>query len=108
VTPYYDDGTCVIYHGDAMEVLPTLDPVSLVVTDPPYFQPATHYVPARGTADHQDHTRRRPLTGSARAVNRLVLTLKRWWNSEPDDWWDAPIVPAADVIENRRWLEEAS
>lgn len=34
--PYYDDGTCVIYHGDCREVLPGLDPVDLVITSPPY------------------------------------------------------------------------
>jgi DNA modification methylase len=36
MTPYYDDGTCVIYHGDCRDVLPDLDPVALVLTDPPY------------------------------------------------------------------------
>jgi site-specific DNA-methyltransferase (adenine-specific) len=36
--PYYDDGTCTIYHGDALELLPTMDPasVALVLADPPY------------------------------------------------------------------------
>jgi site-specific DNA-methyltransferase (adenine-specific) len=35
--PYYDDGQCVIYHGDCREILPALnvDP-ALVLTDPPY------------------------------------------------------------------------
>lgn len=38
MTPYYDDGTCVIYHGDCRAVLPTLPnwSVDLIVTDPPY------------------------------------------------------------------------
>lgn len=39
MTPYYDDGRgIVIYHGDAREILPTLEPgsVDLVLTDPPY------------------------------------------------------------------------
>lgn len=38
IRPYYDDGTCVIYHGDALEVIPALIPGSadLLVTDPPY------------------------------------------------------------------------
>jgi len=35
-TPYYDDGQITIYHGDCREVLPTLGPVDLVLTDPPY------------------------------------------------------------------------
>jgi site-specific DNA-methyltransferase (adenine-specific) len=34
--PYYDDGTVTIYHGDCREILPSLGPVDLVLTDPPY------------------------------------------------------------------------
>jgi hypothetical protein len=36
MTPYYDDEGITIYHGDCREVLPMLDPVDLVLTDPPY------------------------------------------------------------------------
>ena len=36
MTPYYQDNHCTIYHGDCLEVLPHLDPVDLVLTDPPY------------------------------------------------------------------------
>lgn len=38
MTPYYDDGTCVIYHGDCREVLPTFSDAiaDLVFADPPY------------------------------------------------------------------------
>jgi site-specific DNA-methyltransferase (adenine-specific) len=36
VKPYYEDAACTIYHGDCREVLPTLEPVDLVLTDPPY------------------------------------------------------------------------
>lgn len=37
MTPYYDDGTCVIYHGDCRDLLPDLATgVSLVLADPPY------------------------------------------------------------------------
>lgn len=36
--PYYEDGAVTIYHGDALEVLPSLPASSaaLVLTDPPY------------------------------------------------------------------------
>lgn len=34
--PYYQDNSVTIYHGDCRDILPTLDPVDLVLTDPPY------------------------------------------------------------------------
>lgn len=36
--PYFDDGQIQIWHGDCLEILPTLEPgsVDLVLTDPPY------------------------------------------------------------------------
>jgi site-specific DNA-methyltransferase (adenine-specific) len=34
--PYYDQDGIVIYHGDCRDILPTLPPVDLVLTDPPY------------------------------------------------------------------------
>jgi len=36
VRPYYEDGQTTIYHGDCREILPTLESVDLVLTDPPY------------------------------------------------------------------------
>ena len=37
VKPYYDDGRgIVIYHGDCREILPLLESVDLLLTDPPY------------------------------------------------------------------------
>lgn len=36
MTPYYDDGQVTIYHGDCRDILPRLDGVDLVLTDPPY------------------------------------------------------------------------
>jgi DNA modification methylase len=43
VTPYYQDDLVTIYHGDALEVAPSLGMVDLILTDPPFFMPATHY-----------------------------------------------------------------
>jgi site-specific DNA-methyltransferase (adenine-specific) len=34
--PYYEDSACKIFLGDCREILPLLDPVDLVLTDPPY------------------------------------------------------------------------
>ena len=36
IKPYYQDKWVTIYHGDCREILPTLEPVDLVLTDPPY------------------------------------------------------------------------
>lgn len=33
---YYQDNYATIYHGDCREILPQLEPVDLVLTDPPY------------------------------------------------------------------------
>ena len=37
MTPYYDHGGIKIFHGDCREILPHLDPVDLVLTDPPWI-----------------------------------------------------------------------
>lgn len=44
-SPYWQspDGRHVIYCADCLTVLPHLTGVDAVVTDPPYFLPATHY-----------------------------------------------------------------
>jgi site-specific DNA-methyltransferase (adenine-specific) len=36
IKPYYEHAGITIYHGDCREILPTLGPVDLVLTDPPY------------------------------------------------------------------------
>ncbi len=34
--PYYDYAGITIYHGDCLEIMPDLEKVDLVLTDPPY------------------------------------------------------------------------
>jgi DNA modification methylase len=36
LTPYYDDGQCVIFHGDCTEIMPTLGHFDVAFADPPY------------------------------------------------------------------------
>jgi len=36
MTPYYERDGIQIFHGDCRDILPTLPPVDLVLTDPPY------------------------------------------------------------------------
>lgn len=43
--PYYADDSVTLYHGDCLNVLTEIDPesVDVILTDPPFFMPATHY-----------------------------------------------------------------
>ena len=36
IMPYYNHAGIQIFHGDCLEILPQLEPVDLVLTDPPY------------------------------------------------------------------------
>ena len=36
MTPYYETPLGKLYHGDCLEIMPQLEPVDLVLTDPPY------------------------------------------------------------------------
>ncbi len=36
LSPYYKDAAVTLYHGDCLDVLPQLEPVDHVITDPPY------------------------------------------------------------------------
>ena len=36
IKPYYEENGITIYHGDCRQILPELEPVDLVLTDPPY------------------------------------------------------------------------
>lgn len=36
VKPYYQDDYCTIYNADCRKILPFLEPVDLVLADPPY------------------------------------------------------------------------
>ena len=38
MTPYYEHAGITIYHGDCRDILPSLDAVDVVVTDPPYSE----------------------------------------------------------------------
>ena len=43
MTPYYRHAGITIYHGDCLEVMPSLGKFDLLLTDPPYGIGAAHY-----------------------------------------------------------------
>ncbi len=64
--PYFQDKWVTIYHADCRDILPHLEPVDLVLTDPPY--PETTGV----------------ITGTWELINQVGVLLK---NSVADDCW---------------------
>jgi len=73
--PYYEHGGITIYHGDCREILPTLPPVDLVLTDPPY---------GIGT-DLEMHKKGGQQYGKAAAPNRQYANTN-WDTSAPPRW----------------------
>jgi site-specific DNA-methyltransferase (adenine-specific) len=41
--PYYNHTGITIYHGDCRDILPSLEPVDLVLTDPPFSVPVKYH-----------------------------------------------------------------
>ncbi len=73
MTPYYDDGSCVIYHGDCRELFPVWDwSGAFMVTDPPY---GMGYVSSQGVCATA------PIVGDAdTSLRDAVLSM---WGSRP-------------------------
>lgn len=88
--PYYEDGLVTIYHGDALDVLPTLDSVDLVLTDPPY---GANYVSNTGGRRGKEPIGNDGTRISLRLYKRIVPLLRAehmlWftrWDAWPDVW----------------------
>jgi site-specific DNA-methyltransferase (adenine-specific) len=90
VKPYYQDDLVTLYHGDCRDILPNLEPVDLVITDPPYgINYVSNHNIGRGTT---------PITNDGArlsvALQRKVIPLLRtkhvlWftrWDVWPDIW----------------------
>jgi DNA modification methylase len=97
--PYYQHAGITIYHGDALEVLPYLDPVDATVTDPPYgvnlgeYTGSSRYLnkPYASTEDTQEYVK----TFCVPAIEMCIFRSKRlamtpgnrcmWLYPQPDD-----------------------
>jgi site-specific DNA-methyltransferase (adenine-specific) len=71
--PYYQDSAVTIYHGDCREVLPMLDGVDLILTDPPYgINHPTDYA-ARGRGNRARTHDFKPVFGDDAEFNPTAL-----------------------------------
>jgi hypothetical protein len=57
IEPYYQDEWATIYLGDCREILPQLEPVSLILTDPPYPK---QFIPLYGDLARMSRSALRP------------------------------------------------
>ncbi len=68
IVPYYEDDAVTIYHGDCRDILPTLGPVDLVLTDPPY-----------GIGYNSGHEGSLPRSITGDEDTRLRDFILEWW-----------------------------
>ena len=78
--PYYESGGITIYHGDCLEILPTLARADLVLTDPPY-----------GIGEHGGKCRTRGAPGFSKHENL------GWDNERPSAGVIRAVIEAGDV-----------
>lgn len=111
--PYYQDKHCTIYHGDCREILPTLEPVDLVLTDPPYgIDLNTKYSLRKSAVSGRDYS---PVLGDSEPLDFaflfnlaplcVVFGANNWpqqipFNNKRDGWlcWDKRVSEKADAI----------
>lgn len=83
MNPYFDQGGVTIYHGDCREILPTLESVDAVITDPPYSSGGMYRADraAPTTAKYQlDHETTRTYAAFA-GDNRDQRSFEKWVDS---------------------------
>ena len=86
VKPYFDDGQCVIYHGDCREILPG-QRADAILTDPP-FGVGVAYDSFEDTAENVRQLIRAvmPLMRAASPVCAIATGIKQIWMFPPADW----------------------
>lgn len=78
MTPYYEHAGITIYHGDCREILPQIESVDHVITDPPY----SDYVHAKSRRGGSDGV---PVDGAGRRVPSSFSRVKTFGFDALDD-----------------------
>lgn len=88
--PYYEHNGITIYHGDALDVLPTLPDMDLCVTDPPYGVTYTSNTGGRrGKEPISNDGTRVSLALYRHLIPQLRVSHVLWftrWDAWPDVW----------------------
>lgn len=90
MNPYYQHKGITIYHGDCREILPSLEPVDLVLTDPPYGIDAGNvkFGKARvGGVDWDKSTQPIAVSDSIRLARRAVIFGGNYYTMPPASCW---------------------
>lgn len=89
--PYYHESGVTIYCGDCASILPHLDPVQVILTDPPYGIRADRG--GMGIGGKSDF-------GSARKKDKIKIRTyaDTWDKGRPDAWIFAAMLDLADVV----------
>jgi site-specific DNA-methyltransferase (adenine-specific) len=91
MSPYYNHGGITIYHGDCREVLPQLEVVDLIVTDPQYgiSQPGVVSCgdPAKGTRSFGFFANDTPEEANSLALEAWRLCLPLCSDAASAYWW---------------------
>lgn len=88
--PYYNHGGIVIYNGDCRELLPNLDSVDLVLTDPPYASGARTEAkkPSSGAMVRGARFSKNPIDNDQMTTNGYVWLMsfisRQWLRLLPD------------------------
>lgn len=86
VKPYYEEENITIYHGDCLSIIPTLESVDIVATDPPYN------LGRKYTGNYDD--------------NRMdYIEWCRLWFSMIEYYWNCPMVFSVGVKNLPMWYQ---
>ena len=93
--PYYSDDYVVIYHGDCREILPEIERVDLVLTDPPYGN-KTDYASFNDSAENTHRLIAEVLPLVLGKAERVALTpgVANMWRYPEPTWTLAWVTPA--------------
>jgi hypothetical protein len=123
MNPYYADDSVTLYHGDCRDVLPRLEPVDHVITDPPYSAHVHAKVRRGGSMYAPDALEgvKRPVISTSQvlgfdaladnqrtaAAEQFIRLARRWVltfsDLESAHLWRAALCPPLDYVRTGLW-----